>query len=105
MSTPASFLEFEERARKNRAAIFAGLSSVGQVKVAERLGVAESTVSKMKGDELELAAKVMAVAGLKVVPESFRCVDPRYMDAILTLAGKQLDSLRQRPELIWEGEA
>jgi hypothetical protein len=96
---------FEERARKNLAAIFAGLSSVGQVKVAERLGIVESTVSKMKGDELEKAAKVMAACGLKVVPEGYRCVDPRYMEAILTLAGKQLDSLRERPELVWEGDA
>lgn len=94
----------EERARKNRAAIFAGLSSVGQAKVAVALSVAESTVSKYKGDELEIASKVLAVCGLKVVPETYRCVDPRRMEALLTLAGLQLDSLRERPELVWEGE-
>lgn len=100
MTAPSA--SFEERARKNLATIFAGLSSVGQVKVALALGVVESTVSKMKADELEVASRVLAAAGLKVVPGSYRCVEPRKMEALLTLAGLQLDSMRERPELLWE---
>lgn len=104
MNAVALSPEIAERARKNRSTIFEGLSSVGQVEVARRLGIVESTLSKMKGDELEKAAQVMAAAGLKVVPVAYRCVDPRYMEAILVLAGQQIDRLRQRPELSFEDE-
>lgn len=92
----------QERARKNLAAIFAGLSSVGQVRVAEALGIAESTVSKMKDDELPKAATVIAVCGLKVVPEDYKCVRPRVMETLLELAGQRMDNLRRNPEDIFE---
>lgn len=94
--------ELEARARKNLATIFDGLSSVGQVNVAAALGIVESTVSKAKGDELPTAARILAAAGLKVVPASYRCVEPRRMEALLTLAGTELDRLRERPDLVWD---
>lgn len=96
--------ELEERARKNRAMIFAGLSSAGQAEVARALQISESTVSKMKGDEIEKVSQLLAVVGLKVVPIAYRCVEPKKMEALLTLAGVELDRLRERPELVWEGE-
>lgn len=93
-----------ERARKNLKTIFDGLSSVGQVQVAAALQVAESTISKAKGDELPAAAKILAACGLKVVPATYRCIDPRRMDALLVLAGQELDRLREKPDLLWEDE-
>lgn len=105
MNATAPSLGFEERARKNLATIFAGLSSVGQAKVATTLAISESAVSKAKGDELEVASRILAAAGLKVVPATHRCVEPKKMEALLTLAGVQLDSMRERPELVWEDDA
>lgn len=102
--TAAPSTGFEEMARKNLATIFAGLSSVGQVKVAATLGISESTLSKMKGEELTDASRVIAAAGLKVVPATHRCMEPKRMEALLTLAGIQLDSMRERPELVWDDE-
>lgn len=92
----------EERARKNLASIFAGLSSVGQTKVADALGVVESTVSKMKGDELTTASRVMGICGLKVVPDHYECVDPKVMEALITLSGMKIDSLRRAPSSLFE---
>ena len=69
----------EERARKNLAAIFQALSAAGQSNVAKSLEVSEPTVSRMKEKDIPEAAKVLALLGLKVVPEQFRCVDPAYL--------------------------
>lgn len=96
--------EVEARAKKNLATIFAGLSSMGQVNVASALGIVESTVSKAKGDELPTAARILAASGLKVVPATYRCISPRRLDALLVLAGTELDRLRATPELVWEDD-
>ena len=100
----APCLKDDARARKNHAAILQGLASAGQAKVAEALGTSESTVSRMKDCELANTARLLSICGLKVVPAAWRCVDPKYMDAIVTLAEKQMDTLRQRPDLVWENE-
>lgn len=105
MNTPAPSAELLEKASKIRAAIFAGLARVGQVEVARRLGIAESTVSKAKGDEIETVAKICAAAELKVVPASFECVDPEEMRALLTLAGGRLDRLRKKPDELYQHNA
>lgn len=105
MNTAAVDPKVEERARKNLASIFEGLSRVGQVQVALALGIVESTVSKAKGDELPTAARILAAAELKVVPAHYRCVEPKKMEALVMLAGQELDRLRASPELVWEDEA
>jgi hypothetical protein len=105
MNTAAVDPKVEEAARKSVSAIFAGLSRVGQVQVALALGVAESTISKAKSDEIPTVARILAAAELKVVPAHYRCVEPRKMEALVMLAGQELDRLRARPELVWEDEA
>lgn len=92
------------RARKNLSTIFTGLSNVGQVTVAKALQVSEGQVSKMKTDDLPTIADVLAVCGLKVVPESFRCYEPRVIDALLVLAKDKLNRMRGPEELEWEQE-
>lgn len=91
--------------QKNLTAMLNGLVSTGQVNVARVLEISEPTVSRMKDDELPRVAKLLATCELKVVPETWRCVDPRQMDALLVLAGGELDRLRARPDLVWEDEA
>lgn len=93
-----------ERARKNQAAIFQGLSSVGQVKVAEALKVSEGTVSKMKGAEIPQLSEMLAVLGLKVVPQKFQCYEPQTIEAILILAREKLNRLASVTELEWDPE-
>lgn len=92
----------EERARKNLALILTRLSSVGQARVAEALEVSESTVSKMKGGDLELLAKLLAQLGIKCVPDHLRCYEPKQMEAILVLAKARLAEVETTDQLEWE---
>lgn len=74
-------------ARKNETAILHALAEVSQKAVADRLGVSESTVSRMKSDgQIENMAGFLAAMGLKVVPERAETFDPAYIDALRTLA-------------------
>lgn len=89
----------ESRARKNLASILKGLGSVGQVTVAEALDQDESTISKMKDKDLPRLAKMLAVLGLKVVPEEMKCFDPDKIGAILHLAKAHLASIENADQL------
>lgn len=91
--------EVETRSRKNQSTILRGLARVGQATVAEALGVAESTVSRMKDKDIPDLAKLLAIAGLKVVPVAIRCYEPQQIGAILTLAKAYLASIDHHEEL------
>lgn len=73
-----------ERARKNERAILQALAERSQTKVAELMGIHESTVSRTNKAEM---AAYLAAAGLKAVPEGMQCFDPEYVKALKTLAG------------------
>lgn len=90
--------------RKNLAAIFSGLQRVGQVTVAQALSVSEGTVSRLKSEELPRLADLLAVCGLKVVPDGYRCYEPRVIDALLVLAKDKLNRMHGSEELEWEPE-
>lgn len=74
------------RARKNASAIVNALANVSQVKVAELMGVHESTISKMKEVELDRMGAFLAACGLKAVPEDACAVDPKVLSALGALA-------------------
>lgn len=90
------------RARKNLAAIFQRLSEVGQSVVAQRLSVSDATISRWKTEEGELAAKILAELGLKVVPIGLKCFDPAKIGAILQLAKAHLADIEGPEQLSWE---
>ena len=96
--------ELEERSRKNLSAILKAFQRTTQARIAERFDLSEGTISKLKSDgELANAAKVLAAAGLKVVPHDFECHDPKYIASIEFLAHRQLTGKLQ--EQGDEGEA
>jgi hypothetical protein len=92
------------RSRKNLSAIFNGLQSVGQVTVAQALSVSEGTVSRIKTDDLPRLADLLAVCSLKVVPDGFKCYEPKVIDALLVLATDKLNRMKGSAELEWEPE-
>ena len=92
----------DERARKNLQAIFQALSSTGQAKLAEALGVSEPTISRWKSDQAEQCARALSALGLKVVPVTMRCFDPKQIDAILHLAKSQLAKIEGSDQLAWD---
>jgi hypothetical protein len=93
--------QISERARKNGTAVLRALADKGQTRVAELVGTSETTVSRFKGHDLELASAVLAAAGLKVVPESMICFDPEYVNALRVMAGVGLNAESPR-SLEWD---
>mgnify|MGYP001594604011 CR=1 FL=1 len=75
--------------RKTETVLLQALAERSQVRVAELLGVSESTVSRT--DKAAMAAFIVA-CGLKVVKQQFQCFDPEYVRALKTLAGVGLDA-------------
>ncbi len=79
--------QIEKRSRKNLTAALGALADVGQNRVADLMGLHESTVSAFKGDKLQQACIFLAACGLKLVPETALMVDPTYIQSLKNLAG------------------
>lgn len=70
--------------------------------LAVAMGVSESTVSRIKNDQLDKVLLLLAHLGLKVVPTEFRCVDPATY-AFLTATHQRV--MQKAPQLIWDADA
>ena len=88
-----------EASRKIEKQILQSLAQRSQVKVAELLGVSESTVSRM--DKTSIAAFI-AACGLKAVPITQVCFDPEYIQSLKVLAGVGLRGVE--PKLLDWGD-
>lgn len=79
-----------ERARKIVQVVLKRLSEERQSEIAAALGVSEATISRAKNDHLELFARILAQAGLKVVPVEACIVDERKLAALGELLSSAL---------------
>lgn len=94
--------ETPERARKNHAMVLTGLSRIGQVNVAKALGVSEGQISKMKDNQLEQFAKLLAACELKVVGTGRKCVlEDEYL-WMTRIVSRALANERTARELLFE---
>lgn len=75
------------------------LASIGQVKLAEALGVSEATISRWKSEQAEQCAKALALLGLKVVPVEFECYKPDTVDWLLQGVRLGVGAVRSRQDL------
>lgn len=102
MTTPS--LTVDERARKNLAGILRALASVGQARVAEAMGVSESTVSRWKdeGGELERFARLLAVLGQKNVGQDRECVKGDEFRFMTRIASRALANEEAAQRLMFE---
>lgn len=98
MSMPQVCAAAGEASRKVERVLLQTLARVSQVKVAERMGVSESTVSRI--DKATLASFI-ASCGLKVVPVEMQCFDPDYIHSLKVLAGVGLQAPEPRT-LEWD---
>lgn len=92
------------RTRKIATLVLHHVHDGKQVAIATALGVHESTVSRLLSDHLEKLAQVLAHAGLKVVPEGYRCVDPEVAHAIEIIHTKAMGRIGSPVSLMWEDE-
>ncbi len=82
--------QIDARARKNLTVLLRAIGNVSQVRMAERLGVDESTVSRMKSSEFERIASVVAACGLKLVPEEQEVYEPGYLEKLRDVLSVEL---------------
>lgn len=80
----------DERARKNLATILRALASVTQVRVAELMGVHESSISRLKQEDFTRMAAILAACGLKAVPEDQEVWEPGYLESLRHLLAIEL---------------
>ncbi len=73
-----------------------------QAAIAVSMGVSESTVSRMKTDQLEQLCLLLAHAGLKIVPVEMQCFPEDKVQALLTLSRAHLADISRADQLVWE---
>lgn len=106
MSQPESSTAPIERARKAQALALQRIARVGQNTIADEIGVSAATVSRFisDADGLERACKVLAAAGLKVVPATMQCFPPEKVAIFMTLARDHLNYLQRPEQLAFEDD-
>lgn len=102
MSAERLTAEQQERARRNEATLLRGLQTAKGSNVAKALGVDEATVSRLKDGELQHIAKLLAAAGLKVVPTTAKCYDQAFINAIFQIAKQKIERAETLEELDFE---
>ena len=102
MSTSKLSPDQDARARKNYSYLMQKLASVGNLAVAEAVGVDESTISRMKPEKFQEFARILAVLDLKVVPNEMKCFDEKEIGAILQLARSRMVDIESVEQLEWD---
>lgn len=91
-----------ERSRKAHALVLQRVSSVGQMTVAEQIGLSAPTVSRFINDDMERACQVLIALGLKVVPVEMKCYPKDQIEAIFTLARASMNRVDDVEQLSFE---
>lgn len=91
--------DITERSHKIEQIILQRLASAGQKPVAEALRTSESTISRLKGDTLDLITRLLAVLELKVVPVAVKCYRPADIEPFIVLAAQRMRDVRNAAQL------
>ena len=94
-----------ERARKSEAAVLQALAEPGRaVAIATAMACSEATISRLKNEHLASFCRLLAHAGLKIVPTEMHCFPHARVQALLTLARERMQELETVEQLQWEAE-
>lgn len=77
-----------EKAREYQSLILQQFAVIGQRAVANALDVSDSTVSRIKTEQVESISLLLVALELKVAPEEWKLTCPQYLRAIETLAAR-----------------
>lgn len=92
------------RAQKNHSVLLRAIAKVSGKRVAELIGVSETTMSGIRSDQIERFAAVVAACGLKLAPATDETYDEDYISALKTLAVIGLGRNKARVDCIEEEE-
>lgn len=82
--------ELRERSRKIETLLRNALAEVSQARVADKMGVSESTVSRIKDTEIERMALFMASLNLRLVEADQLLISAQDLQALRHLAARGL---------------
>jgi hypothetical protein len=101
---PASLsLTAEETAKQGITLAMKAFERPGkQVATANAMGVAESTISKLKNGPMAEVITMLAHGGLKVVPSDYETLDPHAAEFLKRLHAKVT---HLQPDLLWRPDA
>lgn len=91
-SMPSSSITPDERSRKIAAAVLRALTESKQVAISTVTGLSETQISRMKNDQLENWAQLLAYAGLQVVAADEVVVDMLTYQAIAHIATEAMSN-------------
>lgn len=93
----------QEKTRKALARVLQAMQTPGKGgAIAVQMGVSDSTVSRIKSEQLEGCLALLYALGFKVVDGSAHCVDAETY-AFLTRSHARV--MARAPELIWESDS
>ncbi|WP_074830645.1 MULTISPECIES: CII family transcriptional regulator [Pseudomonas] len=99
MSTTQLSPDQLQRSRKNYSAIMQRLTSVGNAPVAMAVGVDEATISRMKPEQFERFAQILAFLDLKIVPTEMRSFNENDIEALFHLARRWMEHTQNIDQL------
>lgn len=79
------------------------MKDIRQVAIAAAMGVSESTVSRLKNEELEECIQFLYHAGWKVVPQDHRCIPEVQARAWFDSHQREVKRM-QETEQLWAEE-
>lgn len=82
--------DLRESARKIETLLRNVLADVGQATVADKMGVSESTVSRMKTDDIERISLFVVSLDLRIVASDQRIISASDLQALKQLAARGL---------------
>ena len=88
----------EKKARKIQSLVLQALVTHSQVRVADLMGVDQSTVHRIREERLPQIAAFIAACGLKVVPQSANVYDEASIASLKHLAGIGLRVLHSQED-------
>ena len=95
----------DERARKIHSTVLQALARPGAAAaIAACLGLSEATISRLKSEHLENFARLLAHAGLKVVPVEAVCVSAETYNSIAHIAGRAMARPEVMQQLMFEDD-
>lgn len=101
---PEASTDMRLKARKVESSVVKRVHALSQVSVADATGMDPSTLSRLLSEHLPKLALVMAHVGIRTADEGKRCFDPQYVEALMQLARRHMQSASAN-QLEWEDDA
>ncbi|WP_141755084.1 CII family transcriptional regulator [Burkholderia plantarii] len=106
MSTPTDAVssDYAAKARRFHSAVLQGVARIGQITIAQQLGIDDSTLSRFLSDEKSMMRSCLIVALVcqKIVPAEMQCFPPRKVAILMELARDHLNLLESPEQLQWD---